>query len=526
MEQSDFRLTYATMFNPPEELHARFKQAVLKVKTELGREYGMLIGGQERFTKEKMSDNSPANSAMVLGIFQEGSATDAGEAIVAARRAFTKWSKLPWQERVSLMRKVAALVRERTVDMSVATALSVGKNRLEALGEVAETADLIDYACDQMEANRGFIVEMGQDPIKEYVSRNTSVLRPHGVWLVISPFNFPVALTGGPAGAALVAGNTVVVKPSSDTPLPVRLLAECCRDAGLPPGVFNYVTGPGHSLGAALISSPQIDGVTFTGSHDVGMRIYRERCRFDYIRPTILEMGGKNPTIVSRNADPKVASLGIMRSAFGLQGQKCSACSRAYVEGPMYDQVLDKLIELTKNIVVGDPLRRDVYMGPVINQSAYSSFKDYSDELSKAGTILIGGQALEGGEYTNGFFCEPTIVADVPPEHRLWGHEMFVPILMVSKVKDLEEAISYANNTPYGLTAGFYGSTDEVRWFFEQVEAGVTYANRPAGATTGAWPGFQPFGGWKASGSSGKNSGGLYYVQLYMREQIRNVAVL
>jgi 1-pyrroline-5-carboxylate dehydrogenase len=522
MEQSDFRLTYATMFNPPESLHERFEKALVKTKADLGKEHGMLIDGQECFTEEKTFDTSPANADVILGVFQKGSAKDAERAVAAARKAFPAWSRMDWTDRVSLMRKAAALVRERTVEMGVATALSVGKNRMEALGEVAETADLIDYACDQMEKNHGFIAQMGQDPIKEYVSLNTSVLRPYGVWLVISPFNYPVALTGGPSGAALVAGNTVVTKPCSDTPWPVRLFADCCSDAGVPSGVFNYITGPGHELGDALIANPQVDGVTFTGSYDVGMKIHRDRSQLDHVRPTILEMGGKNPTIVSRNADPDIAALGIMRSAFGLQGQKCSACSRAYVEGSMYERVVDKLVELTGKIVVGDPTRRDVYMGPVINKTAYNAFKEYVDELSKVGTILVGGETLAGAEHANGNFCKPTVVADVPWEHRLWTHEMFVPILLVTAVQSLTEAMQHANDTPYGLTAGFYGSPEEVQWFFEHIEAGVAYANRPAGATTGAWPGFQPFGGWKGSGASGKNSGGLHYVQLYMREQIQN----
>lgn len=201
---------------------------------------------------------------------------------------------------------------------------------MEALGDVQETADLIRYACDQMEANKGYIVEMGKDPLIGYEATNISVLRPYGVWLVISPFNFPFALTGGPTGAALVTGNTVVIKPATDTPWIVRLLAECFRDAGLPDGVVNFVTGPGRTLGQALIDSPEVDGITFTGSYDVGMKIFRDFANGKYVRPTILELGGKNPVIVSRHADLERAAAGIVRSAFGLQGQKCSAASRLH----------------------------------------------------------------------------------------------------------------------------------------------------------------------------------------------------
>jgi 1-pyrroline-5-carboxylate dehydrogenase len=392
---------------------------------------------------------------------------------------------------------------------------------MESLGDIAETADLIRYSCYQMEKNEGYVVEMGRDPLVGYTATNVSALRPYGVWLVISPFNFPGALTGGPSGAALVAGNTIVIKPATDTPWTVRLLAECFRDAGLPDGAFNYVTGPGSTLGQALIDNPDVDGVTFTGSFDVGMGIYRDFAKGGYVRPTILELGGKNPAIVSRNADVERAAIGIVRSAFGLQGQKCSACSRVFVEEPLYDTLVNKVVELTNKLAVGDPTQRAVYMGPVINQNSYKDFQDFSEELSQAGTFLTGGKVLTEGEYGKGYFCAPTLVADVPLDHRLWKQEMFLPITTVAKVANLDEAMQLANDVNYGLTAGFYGSPEETKWFFENIQAGVTYANRPQGATTGAWPGFQPFGGWKGSGSSGKNAGGHYYLPLYMHEQIQ-----
>jgi 1-pyrroline-5-carboxylate dehydrogenase len=270
-----------------------------------------------------------------------------------------------------------------------------------------------------------------------------------------------------------------------------------------------------------LIDNPDVDGVTFTGSFDVGMGIYRDFAKGGYVRPTILELGGKNPAIVSRNADVERAAIGIVRSAFGLQGQKCSACSRVFVEEPLYDTLVNKVVELTNKLAVGDPTQRDVYLGPVINQSSYKDFQDFSEELSQAGTFLTGGKVLTEGEYGKGYFCAPTLVADVPLDHRLWKQEMFLPITTVAKVANLDEAMQLANDVNYGLTAGFYGSPEETKWFFENIQAGVTYANRPQGATTGAWPGFQPFGGWKGSGSSGKNAGGHYYLPLYMHEQIQ-----
>jgi 1-pyrroline-5-carboxylate dehydrogenase len=521
MTQTAFKLTYATMFNPPEELHDRFDEALKVVTANLGKEYGMFINGQERFADDKVEDRSPANTDVVLGLFQKGTVQDATDALAAARAAFPKWSRTPWQERVALMRKAADLIDARIFEISVAEAMEVGKNRMEALGDVAEAADLIRYACFQMEKNEGFIVEMGKDPLVGYKSTNISVLRPYGVWLVISPFNFPSALTMGPVGSALVTGNTVVMKPASDTPWTVRLLADCLRDAGLPEGAFNYVTGPGRTLGQALIDSPEVDGVTFTGSFDVGMGVFKDFATRNYVRPIILELGGKNPAIVSRHADVERAALGIVRSAFGLQGQKCSACSRIYIEEPLYDTVVDRIVELTKKLKVGNPTDRDVYNGPVVNRSSYNDFKNFTEELSQAGKFLTGGSVLTEGEYAKGYFCPPTIAAEVPLTHRLWKVEMFLPITMVAPVKNLDEAIHLANDVNYGLTAGFYGTPEEADWFFDNIEAGVTYANRPQGATTGAWPGFQPFGGWKGSGASGKNAGGHYYLQLYMHEQIR-----
>lgn len=520
---SAFKLTYSTMFNPPEELHARFEEALVQVKAGLGKEHGMLINGEDRFAAAKFEDRSPADTSVVLGIFQKGSAQDAADAVAAAKAAFPAWSRTPWQERVALVRKAAEIMDRRTFEMGVVVSMEVGKNRMEALGDVAETADLFRYACDSMERNNGFIQEMGRDPLVGFTSTNWSILRPHGVWLVISPFNFPCALTGGPAGAALVTGNTLVMKPATDTPWTARLIAECMQEAGIPAGVFNYVTGPGSTLGQALIDHPDVAGVTFTGSFDVGMRIYQDFGHGRWIRPTILELGGKNPAIVSRHANLEDAAIGITRSAFGLQGQKCSACSRVFVEEPVYDELVQRLVTLTEKFKIGDPTDRSVYLGPVANQGSYRDYQNFAEDLHQHSRILTGGKTLAEGDLARGFFVAPTLADNLPESHGLWQQEMFVPITTLAKVKSLDEAMLRANNVGYGLTAGFYGAPDEVDWFFDRIEAGVTYANRPQGATTGAWPGFQPFGGWKGSGATGKNAGGLYYLPLYMREQIRTL---
>jgi 1-pyrroline-5-carboxylate dehydrogenase len=518
-----FKLTYATMFNPPEELHTHFEEALTQVKAGLGKEYGMLIGGKERYTVEKIEDRSPANTDVVLGIFQKGGEQDALDALAAARQAFPIWSQKKWQERVTVMRKAAELITERIFTISAALSMEVGKNRMESLGDVQETADLIYYYCDEVERNNGYVVEMGRDPLVGYSAHNVSIMRPYGTWLVISPFNFPASLTGGPAGAALVTGNTVVMKPATDTPWVVRLLAECLRDAGLPDGAFNYVTGPGSTLGQALITCADVDGATFTGSFGIGMGIYRDFSNCSYIRPIILELGGKNPVIVSRHADLERAATGIVRSAYGLQGQKCSAASRVYVEAPVYDELTSRLVEMINKLEIGDPTKREVYLGPVVNRKSYQDFMNYTEELSQVGNFLTGGKVLTDGEYGKGYFCQPTLVADVPFDHHLWKDEMFLPITTIGRVKDLDEAMEQANAVNYGLTSGFYGSENDADWYFDHIQAGVNYVNRPQGATTGAWPGYQPFGGWKGSGSTGKNGGGHYYVPQYMHEQIHTL---
>lgn len=522
-EPTSFRITYASMFTPNEELHAHYEQALARVKANLGKEVPMLIDGRDRTSEEKFEDRSPTNTDLVLGTFQRGTPADAEDAIDAASRAFPTWSRTPWQERVALIRKAADILEGEIFDLAAMESLEVGKNRTEALGDVSEMIDLFRYACDQMEANSGYALPMGQDPIPGYVYNNVSVLRPYGVWVVISPFNFPCPLTGGPLAHALVAGNTVVFKPSSESPWPSRLIAEGLRDAGLPAGVFNYVTGPGGTTGQALTDNPAVAGITFTGSYEVGMSLYRDFSRGKWARPIILELGGKNPAIVSRHADIETAATGIIRSAFGLQGQKCSAASRVYVEAPVYESLVDRLVELTRQLTIGDPTDRSVFLGPVINRSAYENYQRYCDILSRDGKILCGGAPLTDGEFSKGYFCAPTIVADLPLDHPIWETEMFLPITTVARVANLDEAMREANKVAYGLTAGFYGSEEEAPWFFDHIEAGVAYVNRPQGATTGAWPGFQPFGGWKGSGATGKNSGGVYYLPLYMREQIQTL---
>jgi acyl-CoA reductase-like NAD-dependent aldehyde dehydrogenase len=510
------------MFDPPPTLHERFEEALAEVRANLGAEHAMLIDGQDVQAAGQFDLTSPIDTHCVLGRFQSGTAEDALAAVAAARRAFPAWAGTPWTRRVEILEQAAALIDEGVFHLAAAVALEVGKNRMEALGDVQETADLIRWYCSQMRQNGGFDRALPPDPLPGCTSRNRSVLKPYGVWAVIAPFNFPFALAGGPAGAALVAGNCVVLKASSLTPWSGWLLAQCLRAAGVPDGVFNYVTGSGSQTGEALVRSPDVAGITFTGSYDVGMHIVRTFATHRYPRPCIAEMGGKNAAIVSRNADLERAALGITRSAFGLQGQKCSACSRVLVEQPVADDLVRRLVELAQAIQVGDPTRIDNWMGPVINADAHDRYGRVVATLAADGEILAGGRILADDDLGRGYFCAPT-VARLPLGHPLWRMELFLPIVLVAEVDSLDLALDVANEVDFALTAGFYGSAEEVDLFLERIEAGVTYCNRPQGATTGAWPGYQPFGGWKGSGSTGKACGSFYYLPQYLREQSQTI---
>ena len=412
------------------------------------------------------------------------------------------------------------MIEERGFGLSALVSVEAGKNRLEAMGDVTETADLIRYYCEQFERHAGFDRPMARlSPHEE----TRSILRPYGVWAVISPFNFPAALAGGPASAALVAGNTVVLKPSPEAPLTALALYAAFRDAGVPAEALQLVYGPGGPTGAALVDHPGVDGLIFTGSKEVGMGILRRFTR-EYPRPCIAEMGGKNPAVVMPSADVDAAAEGILRSAFGLQGQKCSACSRAYVHRDVKDRFLDSLIDKTRALVIGDPTRHGVFLGPVIHERAYRAFQDACGAARRDGRVLAGGEVRREGELAYGYFVAPTVVDALPPDHDLFRRELFVPFVCVAAVDSLDQAIERCNQTDFGLTAGlFSGEPAEIDAFLGRIQAGVVYVNRRVGATTGAWPGVQPFGGWKASGSSGKSSGGLYYVQQFLREQSRTV---
>jgi 1-pyrroline-5-carboxylate dehydrogenase len=420
---------------------------------------------------------------------------------------------------VALLRRAAALIRERKYELAALMSLEVGKSRLESMGDAEESADLIDYYCQQVEDADGFVRPMARiTPIE----RNTDVLRPYGVFACIAPFNFPLALSAGMSSAALVAGNTVVYKPAEDTPWTGLKLYEVYRDAGLPAGVFNLLFGRREEIGDPLWQHPDVDGVVFTGSKAVGMRIHAGLSG-RWIKPCLLELGGKNAAVVLRSADLDAAAEGIMRSAFSLQNQKCSATSRVYVQREVAAEFVERLIEKTKAIRMGDPSERDVFFGPMINERSVERFGRAVAQAAREGAILLGGDRLHGAVFDKGYFVAPTI-ARLPLNSSLFVEELFVPLVAIGEVADLDQAIAETNRAEYGLTAGiFSGEQQEIARFFDEVEAGVCYANKRTGATTGAWPGAQPFCGWKGSGSTGKGGCGPYYVAQFMREQSRTV---
>jgi 1-pyrroline-5-carboxylate dehydrogenase len=515
------KITYTASADQLARMHQAFDESLATVKRELGQPYPIIINGLERTTAETFDVRAPANRNLVIGVFQKGTKAEVNDAVAAAKAAFPGWSGLPYQERVTIMRRAAELIRERKFRLSSLLILEAGKNRAEALGEVEEGADLIDEYARQVEENQGFVREMGSLDPRE---RNRSVLRPFGVWAVLAPFNFPHALSAGMSSGALVAGNTVVYKPASATPLAGYELARSYFDAGVPDGVFNYVTGSGHEVGDPLTSHPDVDGVIFTGSKEVGLELFKEFST-DFPKPCITEMGGKNPVIVTARADLAKAIEGVARSAFGFSGQKCSAASRVYVERSVYNNFIEGLTKRTNELKVGNPEEQDVFVGPVIDDRAVQRF-DEAMIAAKGGVVRAGGERLSGGVFDEGTYVAPTVIDGLPADHLLFKRELFLPFIVVAPVDSLDQAITYANDSEYGLTAGIFSEEqDEIRQFFDDIQAGVVYANRKGGATTGAWPGCQSFCGWKGSGSTGKGGLGPYYVQQFMREQSRTVVV-
>jgi 1-pyrroline-5-carboxylate dehydrogenase len=513
------KITYVTLM-ADEGINPKFDDALRRFESKLGRAYPMHIGARAVYSDAgQFEHRSPIDTSIVVGKFQVGTREHAKQAVEAAKEGFETWSAKPWQERVKIIERYAKLIDERKFDIAVGITYEVGKNRLEALAECWEAIDAVKYYAGVMRKERGYVIKMGPGGPGEH---NTDVLKPHGVWPVISPFNFPFMLANGMAMGALMTGNSVILKPTSEAPLTGYMLYKLYADAGVPPGAVNFVTGPGSNFEDEFVTNPDVAGLAFTGSKDVGMRLFRRfHTEQDYPKPILLEMGSKNPTIVTAKADIPKAVEGTVRAAFGYSGQKCSATSRVYVQNQVKDKFLAALKERVTKIPVGDPRAKETFMGPVINQKAVETFQSaVASAKQSGGRLIAGGNVLKDGSMKNGFYVAPTVVADLPEDNSLVKQELFVPFVVVNGCDTVEESIDRSNATEYGLTAGiFTKDKKEQEEFFDGIRFGVTYSNRSGGSTTGAWPGAQSFTGWKASGVTGRGVGSPFYLLTFLRDQ-------
>lgn len=513
------KITYATMSTDNEEMNRAYEDALESVRSRLGQVHGVAVDGESRTDRELFEEVSPIDSGIVVGRYAQALTQDVDDAVAAAKTFSADWEAWGWEQRRDLMLEAADHMDSALFELAALLSYEIGKNRLEALGDVAETVEFLRYYARQITEHDGFIT-----PLSSHgpMDANTSVLRPFGVWAVISPFNFPMALAGGPSIGALITGNTVVIKPSNQGALMALEFHRIMLEAGLPPAALHVVTG-GDEIGDYLAHHPRVGGLTFTGSHPVGMYLYRT-VNEKRPKPVVCEMGGKNPVVVTASADLDVATQGIVRGAFGLSGQKCSATSRVYVEDDVYDELIEKLVDATEALEVGNPLEQSTFMGPVIDADAVERFQKAVDEVrDTGGQVHAGGNVMTEGDLASGTFVEPTVVS-APLDSWVWKEELFVPFVVVTKVRSFEEGLALSNDTEFGLTAGlFSGDEKEIEAWFQEIQAGVTYVNRAAGATTGAWPDINPFGGWKGSGTSGTGGGGPWYLRQYLREQSRTL---
>ncbi len=508
------RLTY-TSGALESGLDDRFEQELANARKAAPAPFTHLIAGQPVAEGELFERREPSDANGHVGRAYAGDAGTVARALRAARDARMRWAGTPYEERCAHMRAAAGAIGERDIELAAVVSLETGKTRAESIAEVQEAVDLIETYCEVIEAADGFTAPLASFTAEE---RNIETLRPYGVFGVIAPFNFPAALFVNMLSAALIAGNTVVIKPSEAAPWTAALLGEALSAAELPAGVFNLVHG-GPDTGRALVAG-EVDGIAFTGSVPVGREIARALSEGGWTRPVLAEMGGKNPAIVTANADLEKAAEGVAKAAFGLSGQKCSSCSRVVVSEEVHDEFVRLLCAFVETLKVGDPSDRNAALGPVIDEQALARFEESVAVARRDGTVLAGGGRIAGA----GYFVEPTVVCELPVGHPLTRRELFLPFLTVTRVGDLDAAITEANAVEYGLAAGVFSEREaEVQRFLQEIEAGVLYVNRRAGATTGAWPRSQSFCGWKASGLTGKGGLGPYYLPQFMREQSRTI---
>ncbi|KPB05878.1 L-glutamate gamma-semialdehyde dehydrogenase [Bacillus sp. CHD6a] len=488
------------------------KQAYLEglklVDSYLGQDYDLIIGGERVTTEDKIVSVNPANKEEVIGRVSKADRDLAEKAMQVADETFKTWRKVKPEVRADILFRAAAIIRRRKHEFSALLTKEAGKPWNEADADTAEAIDFLEYYARQMlKLKDGMPVE---SRVGEYNRYNYI---PLGVGVIISPWNFPFAIMAGTAVAAIVTGNTVLLKPASTTPVVAAKFVEVMEEAGLPAGVLNFVPGSGAEVGDYLVDHPRTRFISFTGSRDVGLRIYERASKVNpgqiWLKRVIAEMGGKDTIVVDSEGDLELAAQSIVKSAFGFSGQKCSACSRAVIVEDVYDQVLNRAVELTKELTVGDPTENH-YMGPVIDQAAFDKVMKYVGIGKEEGRILAGGE----GDDSKGFFVQPTIVADVDPEARLMKEEIFGPVVAFAKAKDYNHALEIANNTEYGLTgAVITNNRDKIEQAREDFHVGNLYFNR---GCTGAIVGYQPFGGFNMSGTDSK-AGGPDYLLLHLQ---------
>ncbi len=491
------------------------QEALTAVKARLGHEYDLVIGGHRIKTKAKIVSINPARPAQVVGVHQRADETHVESAMKAAQTAFTTWSRTSAQERAGLLFRAAALVRERKFELCAWLTYEVGKNFAEADADVGETIDFLEFY-----AREALRLDAATTPIQLPGERNQLRYIPLGVGAVIPPWNFPLAIMAGMTAAAIVCGNTVILKPSGDAPTIAAVFFTLLEDAGLPDGVVNFCPGAGAKFGSAIVAHAQTRFIAFTGSKAVGLEIHESAAKTQpgqkFIKRTVLEMGGKDSIIVEADCNLDAAVDGVVASAFGFNGQKCSACSRAIVNEAIYDTFCDRLRERVAAIRQGDPAE-NFYAGPVVNQAAYKQILDYIEIGKSEGRVLAGGHAVETAD--GGFYVAPTVIADVAPAARISLEEIFGPVLAVIKSTDFDDALAIANNTEYGLTGAIYSSSREkLNRAREEFHVGNLYLNRKC---TGAMVGAHPFGGFNMSGTDSK-AGGPDYLLLFT--QAKSVA--
>ncbi len=486
-----------------------FRAALADVASKLGASYPMIIDGKQETGGDDFASINPADPQQVIGRFPRADVETAVRALEAADRAFPEWSRVSPKERAEYLFRAAEQVRKRRHEFSAWMVYEVGKSWAEADGETAEIVDLMSYYAHQMIDLAG----SQTSTLAQLPDEKTDFFYiPLGAGVVISPWNFPLALTFGMATAALVAGNTLVVKPASTSPTSVYLFTQMLQDLGLPPGVLNLVTGSGGVVGNALVDHPRTRFVAFTGSMEVGVGIHERAAKISsgqvWIKRTVLEMGGKNAVVVDREADLDAAAEGVVTSAFSFQGQKCSAGSRAIIDEAIYDEFVDKLVDGAKRLQVGNPTEVSVDLGPVIDKTAFESILEFIEIGKKEGNLLLGGDREEG----EGYFIQPTIIADVSPDATIAQEEIFGPVLACIKAKDYDDALRIANGTRYGLTGSVYSTNREkLERARREFHVGNLYFNRKS---TGALMGVHPFGGFNMSGTDSK-AGGPDYLLLF-----------